>query len=171
VDATVLAHGKSTWVGEFSDTRFARLQAVAVSDTPKVAVQLAFATLDQRPVIQGQLRAEVELVCQRCMNNMQYAVLEQFQLMLIAGNAELDLVPAPYEPWIANALRLNVFDLVEEQLLLALPLIAKHVDERECVKMNANLLTLAADKQATTAVAQDDEVQRPFGNLRDLLRK
>lgn len=155
--------------------QFARLHGVALSDTPKVEVKLVFAMLDQRPVLHGQLHAEVELMCQRCMGNMQYPVAEQFELMLVAGNAELDLVPEPYEPWVANALRLNVFDLVEEQLLLALPLIAKHTDAHDCVRIDASLSTMLPSEssvQAQKKVAPHaDEVQRPFGNLRDLLRK
>jgi uncharacterized protein len=170
VDAVVLAHGKLTWEDEFSDTRFARLHDVAVSDMPSVAVRLAFAMLDKRPVIHGELRAEVVLVCQRCLHAMQYPVREQFELMLIESDAELERVPEAYEPWIANAVRLNVLDLVEEQLLLALPLIAKHADEGACVSVAAPASVPPKASQQTEMLS-DGEVQRPFGNLRDLLRK
>lgn len=177
VDAAVLAHGGLTWESEFSDVRFERLLEVALSAAPSGSVRLKFATLDQRPVIHGELRATVKLVCQRCMNPMQYPVQETFELMLVETEAELALVPESHEPWIAHALRLNVLDVIEEQLLLALPLIAKHADERECVMAGMPLVMQPAqvpDEGSATAVTVDgtrQEVQRPFGQLRELLRK
>ena len=153
VDAEVLAHGQLGWEGEFNGTRFTRLQDVALSDTPRVAVKLAFVMLDRRPVVHGTLSTEVE----------------------IGSNSELDQVPEPYEPWLSNVQRMNVFDLIEEQLLLALPLIAKHEDEEECVRIAPGLLSNEPADEAVErqqeAESQSDAVQRPFGNLRDLLRK
>lgn len=173
VDAEVLAHGRLTWEGRFNHTRFARLHEVALSDSPEVVVQLAFAIVDQRPVVEGRLTTEFELVCQRCMGSMRHPVSEQFALMLVSSDDELDQVPESYEPWVSNPQRLNVFDLIEEQLLLALPLIAKHVDEQECVQVAPGLLTVSPVHAAAQSqqVNQGEPTQKPFGNLRELLRK
>ncbi len=176
VDATVLAHGGLTWEREFSAVCFERLAGVAVSATSTGSIRLKFGILEQRPVVHGELRASVELVCQRCMGVMQHPVLETFDLMLVASEAELTLVPDSHEPWIVNASRLNVLELVEEQLLLALPLIARHPDESNCAKAAPQLKTLLAELPAKAAEAPavpgaGGEVQRPFGQLRDLLRK
>jgi uncharacterized metal-binding protein YceD (DUF177 family) len=70
-------------------------------------------------------------------------------------------------------LHLNVLELVEEQLLLALPLIAKHADERDCVQVSEVAID-KAQPAVTVPISDADsriDVQRPFGNLRDLLRK
>lgn len=173
LDAVVLAHGGLTWAGEFSGTRFARLQGLALSETPDVSVRLDFSVLEQRPVVHGELSGELELLCQRCLRPMPFPLHEQFDLMLVAGEAELARVPETHEPWVANALRLNVFELVEEQLLLALPLIAKHAEAADCVAVDAVTAKPARQRTAALVVESDapGEVQRPFGNLRDLLRK
>ena len=175
LDALVMAHGGLTWEHEFSDTRFERLADVAVSTQPRVSIKLKFAKLDKRPTIHGEMQASVELVCQRCMNNMQYPLTESFDLMLVENEAELALVPETHEPWIANALHLDVLELIEEQLLLALPLIPKHAAERDCVKVNEAVDKPQRVKPAAASPVSDadvgTEVQRPFGNLRDLLRK
>ncbi len=177
VDATVLAHGGLTWEREFSGVRFERLVDVVVSATPGGSIRLKFGVQDQRPVVHGELRATVELICQRCMGVMQQPVLETFELMLVATEAELALVPESYEPWIVNASRLNVLELIEEQLLLALPLIARHPDEQSCVQVAPQLGLLLSEspvKSRATAPAtsgEGDEAQRPFSQLRDLLRK
>lgn len=161
VDANVLAHAGLTWERKFSDISFARLVDATLSTRPAVAIKLNFSRLDQRPVISGDMRAEIELMCQRCMRPMVYPAHERFELMLVESEAELPSVPESHEPWIANAVHLNLLELIEEQLLLALPLIAKHADERDCINVSTSAET----------TAPGDEVQRPFGNLRDLLRK
>jgi uncharacterized protein len=178
LDAVVMAHGGLTWEHEFSDTRFERLTDVAVSTQPHVTIKLQFAKLDKRPTIHGEMQAEVELVCQRCMQNMRYPLQEAFDLMLIETEAEMAAVPETHEPWIANALHLNVLELVEEQLLLALPLIAKHPDQSDCVRVvDANVVAVKSQQVKPVVVTPNSEsdsrsdVQRPFGNLRDLLRK
>jgi uncharacterized protein len=176
LDALVMAHGGLTWEHEFSDTRFERLANVAVSNQPRVKIKLRFAQLDKRPTIHGEMQAEVELICQRCMGDMQYPLQESFDLMLIESEAELAVVPDSHEAWIANALHLNVLELVEEQLLLAMPLIPKHVDERDCLPIAAEAAVGESrpEKQSGTSLSDVDDrsdVRRPFGNLRDLLRK
>jgi uncharacterized protein len=176
VDAMVMAHSGLTWEREFNDRRFQRLVGVALSATPSVAIKLKFAMLDRRPVIHGEIRALIELVCQRCMGNMQYPVVESIDLMLVETEAELALVPESHEPWMATVARLDMLELVEEQLLLALPLIAKHLDEAECVTAVGSA-TSSGKRTAPLALSDggaavsNPEVQRPFGNLRDLLGK
>ena len=176
VDAMVLAHGGLTWEREFNDRRFERLVDVALSATPSVTSKLKFAMLDRRPVIHGEIRALIELVCQRCMGNMQYPVVESFDLMLVETEAELALVPESHEPWMATVARLDLLELVEEQLLLALPLIAKHLDEAECVisvgsAKSSGKRTPPVSEPVVGEAVSNPEVQRPFGNLRDLLGK
>lgn len=176
VDANVLAHAGLTWERKFSEIRFERLIDVALSPRPVVAIELKFGLLAQRPVVSGEMRADIELMCQRCMQPMVYAAHEPLALMLIESESELPLVPESHEPWIANPAHLNLLELIEEQLLLALPLIAKHADARDCTLGSALLVDAGAAAASRSRQAEDDaakskEVQRPFGNLRQLLRK
>lgn len=172
LDAMVMAHGGLTWAGEFNDVPFARLADVALSDQPALAVTLRFALVEGRPMIRGELKGELTLRCQRCWQPMQQPLHESFDLMVIESEDELERVPESLEPWVANAHRLEVHALVEEQLLLALPLIAKH---EHCVELAPGPVPRVSRRQAAPAAerqaAADDSVQRPFGNLRDLLGK
>jgi uncharacterized protein len=174
LDATVMAHGQLTWEHEFQGLAFPRLRGVALSERPTVSVRLRFNIDEQRPVVAGELRTEIELTCQRCMKPMRQAVHEQFELMLVASEDEAVQIPERYEPWVTNVVHADVFELVDEQLLLALPLIAKHADVAECQRNVPDML-IVDEAQAVDAAQQpaevDATVQRPFGNLRDLMRK
>lgn len=183
IDAVALAHGaasdgrtegRGVWEAEFHTRRFPRLTGIAMSDVPDIGVRLEFALSDGKPAVQGVLRGTVEMLCQRCLRNMRYQIDESFDLVLVNNEAELDRLPESQDAWLMNSGRLDVTDLVEEQLLLAMPLIAKHSDESECVAAVSTPTTkqfgrrVEAVRQAPTAAP---DRQLPFANLRDLLRK
>ena len=66
-----------------------------------------------------------------------------------------------YEPVVADASRLDLRWLAEEQVFLAMPLAPMH-EPGECT-----------DAQTSTSEADEDEGarQKPFQNLRDMLRQ
>jgi uncharacterized protein len=79
-----------------------------------------------RGVVLGRVRATLPLQCQRCLGVVEHGVDAAMHLMLLQGpdlNADL---PEPYEAlpvidgWVAPA------DLIEDELLLALPQIPMH---------------------------------------------
>jgi uncharacterized protein len=68
---------------------------------------------------------------------------------------------AGYEPIAVEAARLDLQWLAEEQVLLALPLVPAH-EPGECVDVS---------EAEDVAVPDQPSTQRPFGNLRDLLKR
>ena len=69
--------------------------------------------------------------------------------------------PAGFDPILGDAERLPVIEVIEEQLLLALPLVAMHpAGDR-----------LPAAGRELTARPRPTDRQRPFANLRELLDK
>src|SRR5919112_3901721 len=85
---------------------------------------LAVATLD----VDGM----VQLVCQRCLRPMRQPVAGHARIALVASEAEADRVPPELEPVHAPAGRIRLRDLVEEEVLLGLPIVPLHEDAREC---------------------------------------
>lgn len=115
------------------------------------------------------MTGSVELVCQRCLKPMRYSFDEAFELVLVeVGEEELG-VPESREVVVLEAGRLDAQWLIEEQLLLALPLIPRHEDEAECKAL------ASAGSGQSAKVREDPDAgvdrQRPFQNLRELLRK
>jgi uncharacterized metal-binding protein YceD (DUF177 family) len=77
---------------------------------------------------------------------------------------DTDEVPGGYEPVLGDAERLSVIELIEEQVLLGLPLVPMHAMAAEC-GASATVIEAVADEPTA------DEKQRPFANLRQLLDK
>lgn len=86
---------------------------------------------DQRGgmLLQLTVNGEVELTCQRCLGGMQHAVGIEHTLHLARNEAELERLDAlPDSDAILVGEMLNLVDLVEDEVLLSLPLAAMHAE-------------------------------------------
>lgn len=90
--------------------------------------------VDQRGSLSLQLKVsgEVELPCQRCLVSMPYKVEVERTLYLARNEAEMERLDAlPDSDAIQAGETLNLVDLVEDEVLLSLPLATMHA-EGEC---------------------------------------
>ena len=151
------AHKQFRWQGTLKTQQMSRLSALLMKDSAEVACDLQFSIDSQRyPLIKGQLSVVLVLVCQRCMQPFNYDITTAFMLSPVAN--EKQPVPALYEALIMQDRRVKPVDIIEDEILLNLPQIAKH-DVAECP------VQLTADTDATGQI----EVQQPFNNLKNLL--
>jgi uncharacterized protein len=159
VDAYVCARAGSTIERHFSVEQLPRLQEAGAQDGSRIDVRLQFSLYDDRPAVDGTLSGTVCLGCQRCMQPVAVPIEEQFQVILVQQESAEE--PGGYEPVIADPARFDVRWLVEEQALLALPLVPLHpVGECDEAVPRPDI------EQGASPVTQ-----QPFQNLRDLLEK
>jgi uncharacterized protein len=137
-----------------------RLVEAGALDGTQVLARLEFGTFDGRATVVVRVEGEVSLACQRCLRPCACAVDELASLVLVASDT--DEVPGGYEPLLGDAERISVAELIEEQVLLGLPLVPLHETAAECGAVDAVLHT-DRDEPAV------DDTQRPFANLRQLL--
>jgi uncharacterized protein len=161
VDALILAGAGGEIERTFAGQDLPRLGEAGVRGA-SVEAHLKFSEFDGLPVVTGRLGGELVLTCQRCMSQLVQPLDESFQV-LVADEERVD-EPGGFEPVVANPLRLDVRWLVEDQALLALPLVAMHAPE-ECEEQSA-VQEVASEQQKATEAGQ-----KPFQNLRDMMRK
>jgi uncharacterized protein len=110
----------------------------------------------RRAVIYGEVRASLKLVCQRCMGLLEHVVDLTFTLAPIRVIDEVRLLPDRYEPLLVADERVRAWEVIEDELLLALPQIPSH-PAGECEPPG----------KAASAGEQDSEVSHPFAVLSD----
>lgn len=98
------------------------------------------------------------MTCQRCMQGMPVVIEDGFKVILVPEERADE--PSGYEPVVADAARFDVRWLIEEQVLLSLPLVPVH-EPGQCAP---------ADAPAATDEEPEGTRQKPFENLRDRLR-
>lgn len=142
-----------------------RLQAANGGTRPAQA-SISFGREHGANVARVRVAAELPLRCERCMGRLMWPVRTATTLVLIADLASADAAPAGLDPVLAEHGRVVLRDLVEEELLLALPLIARHEDADCAAGAGAGELGKSAD-----SAAADEITQKPFAQLKDLLKQ
>lgn len=138
------------------------LAAVAVSDGEVEFALNAGCDAQGFHFIQGELRTEVGLICQRCLGMVHLPLLVAVSLGLVRDAAEMQRLPEHYEPLlIAEDQSISVAELIEDELLLAIPYIPRHAERKAC----APLLATTPEPYPPT----DAGLQRPFAALASLL--
>jgi uncharacterized protein len=121
-------------------------------------------------VAQVALRAQLELVCQRCMGPMPVPIETSSPVLLIESEADAEAAPVEWETYLAAEGRLSLAALAAEELLLALPVVPLHADSSACEAAAGRVLearTAAPVSQPQSAGEQ--ATVRPFADLRALL--
>ena len=162
VNAVELAGRAATLERRLGLSQLPRLAEAGALDGTQVTAQLEFGTFDGRTTIAVRVDGEVFLACQRCLKPCACAVNETATLAVVASDT--DEVPGGYEPLLGDAERLSVVEVIEEQVLLGLPLVPLHETTAECGAV-ATAFAAVEDEPAV------DETQKPFANLRELLEK
>ena len=78
-------------------------------------------------LIHGAIETSLPLICQRCMQAMVQDIDTHFSLRPVHTNAEALRLPKHCEPLVTHGRAVNIVnDIIEEELLLCLPLVPLH---------------------------------------------
>ncbi len=113
------------------------------------------------------VNAQPEVVCQRCMQAMRWPIDDHSRLALVSDYAAADRVPQDLEVFLVEGDSVSVRDLVDEEIMLALPHVPRHAEGSECA---ARAVTLPGEA-AEAAEPVDTQVQKPFAQLGELLKR
>lgn len=152
-------------VGGFVELeRLPRFRQSLVSDEAEIQVELRFCEGDSGyREIHGHLQARVEVACQRCLEPMAIDLADQLSLALVRDDEQASRLKPELDPWICPDIKLVLADLIEEQLILSLPIVAAH-EEGHC-----QADTGAAELTADTGEGIEEEVkENPFAILEQL---
>ncbi|UHD16202.1 YceD family protein [Thiocapsa bogorovii] len=91
------------------------------------SVELRFSRdRDGRCIVAGRVRATLRLCCQRCLGEVEIPVDARIQLALIRRDEEALDLPEHLDPWLVTEERLVPLDMIEDELLLAVPVVPRH---------------------------------------------
>ena len=160
VNAVELAGRSATLERELGLKQMPRLVEAGALEGTHASAVLAFARFEGRPTIELRVKGSVTLVCQRCLKPCECRIDDAAQLMVVADDA--GEVPGGYETVPGDAERLSLVELIEEQMLLGMPLVPMHENEAGCGEAAVTGAVVEADPAA-------DDRRRPFANLREML--
>ncbi len=108
-----------------------RLHDRIVPPFGEVEVDLEFGKYGDKMFLRGSVHGKAIVQCQRCLQTMNVAIDTEFYLGLIFSEAEIASLLPSQEPLLldeSNKEELRLADVVEEELELLLPMVAKHAE-------------------------------------------
>jgi len=158
--------------GQLPLARFTRLVDATESDKGFVNAELEFSQDSQgQAIVRGRIRCQLRLICQRCMQTMDWPIDTSFTLAFIESESEIELLGEAYEPLILEDSMLSLVEMLEDELLLVLPIVPSHeLDECEATE-------ILAENTEDLAEAEEEvpsEKENPFAvlaGLKDLKHK
>jgi uncharacterized protein len=171
IDPWKAADGKRLFQGTMPLTWMHRLAPLLAPDRisgapwPDATFSALFGYDEQGAVtVELEVEAELPLICQRSMQPFSERVRRHSTLSVVESVAAQDGVPEHYEPVLADHGRIALVDLVEEELLLAVPQVPRNPEVGEV------LISTDGATEAESPPIEED-VQRPFEGLAELLEK
>lgn len=90
---------------------------------------------DGARVATGRLWGEVQPICQRCLSAVTVTIDIELNLAFVKTGAQMAQLPERYDPYLFDE-DVNLKTLVEDEIILALPDIALHVNDDVCMPIN-----------------------------------
>ncbi len=160
-DADLLAEGQKHFDFSVPIRDLARLREQLSDESGAVRVTADFARELGFPVADVAVEGALSLTCQRCLGAMLWPVESRTRVVLVPDLASADRAPEGFDPVVIEEGRVSIRDLAEEELLLALPLIAMHENMTQCGA------TVPPSSQENESVKSN----KPFAQLGELLKR
>jgi uncharacterized protein len=154
IDGLEFARTGSKLQGSWQVAEFPRLRDALHSDAGTLRYVLAgIPEARGRPALRLKLEGALSLICQRCLGALEFPLRIEVTLLLSATQAEMDAEPLDAEgpERIVAGKEMPVRDLVEEELLLAIPIAPRH------------------ERCDGNAALDDESLRSPFSALRGLM--
>ncbi len=165
IDPWKAAEGRRVFQGTMALNNMKRLVPLLASVQGEAGFKVGFDYDRQRnAIIELAVKADLSLLCQRSLEPYTETVQRTSKLVVIRDFDEQDLLPDYYEPILLESQKLALLELVEDELLLALPQVPKNpaVDE----------IVLSTDGKVRSLSDDNEEsLQRPFAGLAGMLDK
>jgi len=143
---------------------FERLSDRLASPDGEIAVKLTFDIKDGQAAIEGHIDGQLKLTCERCMETMTLDVDSDIRLGLVQSEQEIDGLLSGFEPLMTSDEPMRVLDLIEDEILLLLPMVPSHA-QGECAYIEG---VAQADESVVKVERNGQKTVNPFSTLSTL---
>ncbi|MBI2779443.1 MAG: DUF177 domain-containing protein [Gammaproteobacteria bacterium] len=132
IDPLRLADARAVLQGQVVVSNMARLAPSLCSTQGVVDFELAF-DVDMEGIrcVHGSLSTQLDVICQRCLQPMKLPLEAKVALGVVASMQEAEGLASTYEPLVVGAEPVSLKEIIEDELLLALPVAPMH-PEQQC---------------------------------------
>jgi uncharacterized protein len=147
-----------------------RLKSLLTTSEGEATARIRWTREGGHVIAQVEAVAKLKLRCQRCLEEFELPVSSRSRVVLVADESQVVALPEELETALAVEGRIRQRDLVEEELLLAVPAAPRHAEGGCEARFGpAGSLERAAVPGVMVVAETRVNTQRPFAGLADLL--
>ena len=120
------------------------------------------------PRIGGNVSTTFRLQCQRCMEDMDYPVTLKVSLGIVPSREAAANLPDSYDPLVVSGDEITITSILEDELILALPIVAMHEIESCSQGKASNNKSGNIDQEAEQENLSSSKRENPFAVLAQL---
>ncbi|MCK5728198.1 MAG: DUF177 domain-containing protein [Methylococcales bacterium] len=156
IDPHAFADKRRQLSGDIALNQFSRLSDVLSDDQGSVNIQLSFLKNRRLSLIQGDIQTELRVDCQSCLKIMTLPLAVSINLAVVESLAQAEKLASEYDPLIVNEKKISLINVIEDELLLAIPDFPRH--EHLCLE----------PAKQTDVIETTTEPNNPFSILAQL---
>lgn len=150
--------------GDIALDRLSRFTKTLANGQGSVAVELQFRLSDAKErLISGNLQAQVNVSCQRCLKPLAIALADDIKLALVRDEEAALRLNKDLDPWICEDHKLDLAELIEEQLILCTPIVSYH-ESGDCISQKNYVASASSNDEVT----ENRPSENPFAVLKSL---
>ncbi|MBT8422282.1 MAG: DUF177 domain-containing protein, partial [Gammaproteobacteria bacterium] len=116
------------------------------------------------PEVECHVTGQLPLVCQRCLDTVEWDLDLKFRLAIVTSEADLERVTEKFDAVVADEHGFDLKDAITDEILSDLPLAPAHAELKDCVAVAEYLADVSDPAQG-----ESEKVNRPFADLGNLL--
>ena len=147
--------------GIYPIAKLARLNETLLSKDGHITARLEFGNSVGFASLKGHVSAKLLVECQRCLEPVETELSGSFKFALVNSEEDFELLPDEFEPYLVEGDEQSIVELIEDELLLCLPMVTIH-DEDCSDYMKKQNAKVKAEMQA------EKEKENPFAALQAL---
>lgn len=140
------------------------------SSKSQISANLIFG-IDEQGIrnVTGLVNANLEMVCQRCLDAATQVLAVSINLGIVWSDEQAANLSKAWDPWILDEGQTDIYQMIEDELILGLPIVAYHSEE--CVAHSlystdtdiddSGENTTTADKENQSAAQETRQTEKP----------
>ena len=161
LDFTRIADKGDEIQGKWPISELPQLKELLVNDEGDIEVSMNFGRKAKLRYVTGTISGVLAVICQRCMQPMELELNTEFKLAMVQTEEQADKLPDEFEPLLVDEDKMSVPQMLEDELLLAIPLVAMH--DTDCSDYILEQKKWQAENESV------QEKKNPFSVLKDLM--
>ncbi len=147
--------------GFYPMSKLDRLSEASLGKEGYITAKLEFTDSVGFASLKGKVSAKLLVECQRCLEPVETELTGSFKFALVNSEEDFELLPEEFEPHLIVGEEQSLIELIEDELLLCLPMVTIH--DKDCSEYMTK-----QNRAIQAELKVEKEAEHPFAALKAL---